>query len=503
MLKKVIKIVGALVLVTLLGVIVTPFVLLQWGSPGMAAASRAILHSAIGYSGAEVAEAELRQGLSLAGSLKLQVFASGLNNARFMAVSEHGDVLLSRPRNGEVILLTQDRNGDGMADARRVLIDGLNRPHGLELKDGWLYIAESNAIGKVPFDSKNGQLAGDYRQIVVGLGDNGNHWTKTIGFGPDGWLYLTSGSTCNVCEEVDPQRATMMRVQPDGSGLEIYATGLRNSVGFDWAPWNDELYATDNGRDLLGDDFPPCELNRVERGGFYGWPYFNADQRDPDYGARLPQGVADHRLPVHEFRAHNAPLGIHFWRNPPSTDYQRTALVALHGSWNRSQPDGYKVVALSWDDKGRIVERDFLSGFLQSDKLLGRPVDIAEAPDGSLYVSDDYRGTIYRIGVDGANMPASAISSAEENMVSVDSALSAYTVAERAELKERGEQLYRQYPCASCHNANARPLKALPQRYSLAELADFFVTPTPPMPQYPLDSGEREALAVYLFSLAE
>lgn len=496
---KFIKVVGTVMIVALVVLVATPFLLVQFGSPGMAAASRALLHSATGYSGPDLPEGELRRGLSVAEPFHLQVFATGLSHARFMAVSGQGDVLVSRPRHGEVVLLTRDHNGDGLADARRVLLEGLQRPHGLALKDGWLYVAESNAIGKVPFDSKNGKLNGEYRQIVVGLGDSGNHWTKTIGFGPDGWLHITSGSTCNVCEETDPQRATMMRVQADGSGLEIYATGLRNSVGFDWAPWSDELYATDNGRDLLGDNFPPCELNRVVEGGFYGWPYFNAGRPDPDYGDKRPSGLAELRPPVHEFRAHNAPLGIHFWRRPPSEQFERTALVALHGSWNRSEPDGYKVVALTWTESGEIIERDFLSGFLQADRLLGRPVDIAEGPDGTLYISDDYKGVIYRIAMEGPAGSA-VISAPETALPSADSALTAYTAEERTALYRRGAQLYQRYPCASCHNDDARPLTALSQRYSLAELADFFVTPTPPMPQFPLDAVEREALAVYLFS---
>jgi glucose/arabinose dehydrogenase len=190
----------------------------------------------------------------------------------------------------------------------------------------------------------------------------------------------------------------MMRLRPDGSGAEIIATGLRNSVGFDWAPWDGALYATDNGRDLLGDEFPPDELNRIEPGRFYGWPYVNGfGVPDPEFGGRYT-GASPPVDPVHGFRPHNAPLGIHFVRTarvPVGDD--RMALVALHGSWNRKAPDGYKVVALRWRGDGSIEERDFLTGFLGPDGIIGRPAFVTEGPDGAIYVSDDYAGVIYRV----------------------------------------------------------------------------------------------------------
>ena len=187
--------------------------------------------------------------------------------------------------------------------------------------------------------------------------------------------------------------------RPDGSGEEIFATGLRNPVGFDWRPETGELYATDNGRDLLGDDFPPCELNRIERGGFYGWPYANGDRvADPDLGAGRERRIASSLSPAHAFRAHNAPLGIHFVRGARAPrDYHGAALVALHGSWNRTRKDGYKVVSLHWRPDGAIEERDFAVGFERDEDVIGRPVDVAEGPDGAFYISDDYAGAIYRV----------------------------------------------------------------------------------------------------------
>jgi glucose/arabinose dehydrogenase len=342
--------------------------------------------------------AAVTERLHVPAGFRLQLYSSEVPLARVVLATAAGDLIVSRSRADTVSVLERDRNGDGAADGQRTLLEGLDGPHGLALLDDWLFVAERTAIGRVKFDVATGQLAGTYEHILTGLTTDGQHVTKTLGVGPDGWLYLSQGSTCNVCIEADPRRATMMRLRPDGSGAEVYATGLRNSVGFDWAPWDGGLYATENGRDLLGDDFPPDELNRIEQGRFYGWPYVNGyGVADPDYGRDLPSSVTAVD-PAHGFRPHNAPLGIHFLRSArvPS-GYERTALVALHGSWNRRTPDGYKVVALRWEADGTITETDFLTGFLSEDGLIGRPAFVTEGPDGSIFVSDDYAGVIYRI----------------------------------------------------------------------------------------------------------
>jgi glucose/arabinose dehydrogenase len=330
--------------------------------------------------------------------MRVQVYSADVPLARVMLFTPDGDLIVSRTRAGVVALLERDRNADGIADGHRVLFENLDGPHGLALHDGWLYVAERTAIRRVRFDATTGATSGSLEPVLTGLTTDGFHQTKTIGIGPDGWLYLAHGSSCNACVEKDPRRATVMRLRPDGSGAEIYATGLRNSVGFDWAPWDGALYATDNGRDLLGDDFPPDELNRIEQGRFYGWPYVNGfGVADPDLGGEYAgDPVPTH--PVHGFRPHNAPLGIHFVRAAKlPAGYERTALVALHGSWNRSTPDGYKVVALRWLDDGKIEESDFLTGFLNDEGIIGRPAFVTEGPDGAIYVSDDYAGVVYRV----------------------------------------------------------------------------------------------------------
>ncbi|WP_266065776.1 PQQ-dependent sugar dehydrogenase [Microbulbifer thermotolerans] len=478
-----------LVIALATAVVVTPGVNLPWrqftgGAKTNTATVKNQLHSADGY--------------------RVELFAEAVPNARWLAVTRRGDLIVSQPKRGQVTLLQADADRDGRTDGQRVLIDGLRRPHGLFLHEGWLYIAESDGVGRVPFDHSDGRLAGRYQKILDGLGDQGNHWTKTIAMGPDGWIYLSSGSTCNVCEEKDPRRATIMRFKPDGSDFEIYATGLRNSVGFDWSPRDGGLYATDNGRDWLGDDFPPCELNLIEKGAFYGWPYANGDRiPDPDFGVngtqKVKEKIAASRPPVHQFAAHNAPLGITFLRSPTQpAGYRDAALVALHGSWNRSTKDGYKVVSLHWDEHGNIYQKDFLWGFLAEDgeAVYGRPVAIVEDSAGNIYISDDYAGAIYRVrtgAVDSTQAVAGrrAHLSAPQKPQAIDS-----------DAARRGKALYQQHNCAECHSAQL-PLRGLSKKYNLSTLADYFDTPTPPMPNYGFSKRQKRALAHYLMSREE
>jgi glucose/arabinose dehydrogenase len=349
-------------------------------------------------------QSELEKRLKLPDGFSVGLFADGLRNARFMRFTSAGDLLVSSPREGKVFLLERDANGDGRADGTRVLLEGLNRPHGLEFVGDRLYVAEMGAIVRVGFDAAARAVQGERETVLAGLPEGGNHWTKTIGLGPDGWLYVSIGSTCNVCLEEDERRASMARLRPDGSGFELYATGLRNSAGFDWRPADGALYATDNGRDMLGDDFPPCELNRIEPGKFYGWPFVNgAGVADPDFGGQGGEKAAASVPPAHGFGAHTAPLGIRFYRGSAFPErYRGQAFVALHGSWNRTTKSGYKVVLLAWPPRGgAIVESDFLTGFELDGNVIGRPVDVQDGPDGALYVSDDFGGAVYRVAYTG------------------------------------------------------------------------------------------------------
>jgi glucose/arabinose dehydrogenase len=372
-----------------------------WWGPVPVSDRRVLLDAMLGRGIAPPSEAQVAARLQAPPGFRVQVYSAEVPLARVIVFTPEGDLIVSRTHGNLVSILGRDRNGDGAADGHRVLFDDLDGPHGLALHDGWLYVAERTAVGRARFDAATGQLAGPYVRILTGLTTDGFHQTRTIGFGPDGWLYLAQGSSCNACVEEDPRRATVMRLLGDGSSAEVLASGLRNSVGFDWAPWDGALYATDNGRDWLGDDFPPDELNRIEPGRFYGWPYVNGfGVADPEFGGRY-RGDAPPTDPVHGFRPHNAPLGIHFLRaaRVPAAGYERTALVALHGSWNRRTPDGYKVVALRWRADGTIEESDFLTGFLGPDGIIGRPAFVTEGPDGSIYVSDDYAGVVYRVSL--------------------------------------------------------------------------------------------------------
>jgi glucose/arabinose dehydrogenase len=431
----------------------------------------------------------------------LSLYENDLSRARFMTFTEAGDLLVSRPHVGDIVLLRRDTNGDGKPDGREIVMEGLQRPLGIDVHGSWLYVGESHQVGRVLFDSATGKIDGPYQPIIEGLTDNGNHWSKTVRIGPDGMLYLAQGSTCNICEEPDERRATMMRFAPDGSGGEIIATGLRNSVGFDWAPWNDALFATDNGRDLLGDDFPPCELNRIEDGRFYGWPYFNGNNI-PDPGMGLdPQAQArEPTVPAHRFRAHNAPLGMTFLRGDTLPQaYAKTALVALHGSWNRSEPDGYKVVSLTWTDDG-IEERDFLSGFNFDDDITGRPVDVAQAPDGSIYVSDDYAGAIYRLTYTG-DQGAGTVDIASTVQSRLDKELPQWLLSADVDtMAVQGASLYKQHACASCHEEGGNPaqLNGLSKRMGFNAVDELLLAPPSPMPIFPLSQMERRELAVYL-----
>jgi glucose/arabinose dehydrogenase len=472
--------------------------------PERYAVDAVLLNNLLGWGSDEPA-----RGLAAPPEYAVSVYAA-LPRVRMLLATPRGDLVASVPRDGRVVLLARDKDDDGLPDAVRDLLSGLDRPHGLALSpDGWLYVGEGSAIGRVRFDVATGDVEGPLERIVTGLPEGGNHWPRNVGVGPDGRLFVTVGSSCNACFEADERRAAMLRFEADGSGGSIYARGLRNAIDFAWRPGTGELFATDNGRDLLGDDFPPCELNRIVEGGDYGWPVANGDRvPDPDLGAGQEARIAASIPPVFGFRAHNAPLGIAFLAHPTQPErFVGAALVALHGSWNRTTRDGYRVVSLHWDAKGAIEERDFLTGFLVDGKVLGRPVDVVEAPNsGTIYVSDDYAGAIYAIRRAGvAPTPAPPVLPPPAAPAPALDPLGALLPDERAALAARGAERYAALGCAGCHEPlHATPgvipkvLGGLAARYDLEALTGFLATPTPPMPPVTGDAADRRALAVHV-----
>jgi glucose/arabinose dehydrogenase len=385
----------------------------SWLLPERYAINAPIGHMLWG-AGIEAPAAEVvDQRMRVPEGFELSLWAENVRGARVLRFTPTGDLLVSSPVQNSILLLERDSDGDGRSDGQRVLLEGLNHPYGVDLHEGKLYIGETGAISRVGFDPglpassgrpSGARLTGDLEHIVSDLPAGGNHWTRSVRAGPDGWIYVHVGSSCNVCIEEDAtRRAALLRFRPDGSGEETFATGLRNSVGFDWQPSTGKLYATDNGRDMLGDNFPPCELNELTKGGFYGFPIANGDRvPDPDFGAGQEQRIEASIPPAHPFKAHNAPLGMNFVQGAGLPDSMRgAALVALHGSWNRTRKDGYKVVSLHWSDSGAIEERDFLTGFLVDEDVSGRPADVLQGPDGAIYVSDDYAGAIWKIRYTG------------------------------------------------------------------------------------------------------
>jgi len=326
----------------------------------------------------------------------VSVFAAGLKGVRFMAVGSNGAIYASIPSEGKVIALV-DEKGEGFAIRVSVFAEGLDRPHGLAFRGKDLVVAETRRL--ILFKDADGRLKADGMSVLSEdlPPSGGGHWTRTVAVGPDGALYVSAGSSCNVCIEKDPRRATVLRFS-DGPKAQVYATGLRNSVGIAFDPGTGDLWGVDNGRDWLGDDLPPDELNRIVRGGDYGWPYcYGARVPDPDFGSKKRcAGTVAAEVSI---QAHSAPLGITFGKDlkfPPA--YREALFVAYHGSWNRSAPTGYKLVIIPFGNgrpSGPPV--DFVTGWLVDGAKWGRPVDPVAGRDGSLYVSDDYAGAIYRI----------------------------------------------------------------------------------------------------------
>jgi glucose/arabinose dehydrogenase len=327
----------------------------------------------------------------------ISVFASDLSGPRMMALGPDGALYVAERGAGRVVRLP-DRDADGVADSVEVVADGLRAPSSIAFYvDGSLYVGETTRILRLSDPDGDGVF--QEQETVIGGLPSGGHSTRTVLFSSD-WetLYVSVGSSCNVCTEDDERRATIMRYNPDGSGGEVYTAGLRNAVGIAFRPGTDELWATNNGRDWLGDDQPPETIYVVDQGDDAGWPRCHAGRIvDPDFGEPgACEGVID---PAVEMQAHSAPLGLGFYTGEQFPEaYQGDLFVAFHGSWNRSVPTGYKVVRIPIEDGEPGTVQDFAVGWLREDgSRWGRPVDVLAGPDGSLLISDDEGGVIYRV----------------------------------------------------------------------------------------------------------
>ncbi len=335
--------------------------------------------------------------IKLPPGFEISIYASGVENARSMTMSPNGTLFVGTRSAGNVYAMV-DRNADFQADEVVTLARGLNSPNGVAFHDGALYVAEVNRV--LRFDDIERRLASSSQPAVVNdnFPRNRHHGWKFIRFGPDGLLYVPVGAPCNICERNPDRYAVIMRMRPDGTGLEPFARGIRNTVGFDWHPNTRELWFTDNGRDWLGDDSPPDELNHAPRPGMhFGFPYCHGEHiPDPEFGAR--RQCSQFTPPAKTLGPHVAALGMRFYTGTMFPEsYRQQIFIAEHGSWNRTTPIGYRITLVRLEKDRPLSYEPFAEGWWQGSKAWGRPVDVLVMPDGSLLVSDDRADVIYRI----------------------------------------------------------------------------------------------------------
>lgn len=333
---------------------------------------------------------------------KIEVFADEVEGARQMVLSKNGIIYVGSRRPGKVHAVI-DKDGDYKADEVVLIIEDLNMPSGLTYKDGDLFIAEVHRVIRIKDIDKNYDKSPKPEVVYSNLPDKLHHGWKYAKFGPDGRLYIPIGVACNVCLSDDRRFGSIIAVDLETGKEEYIAEGVRNSVGFDWDPVTNDFWFTDNGRDMMGDDIPPCELNKVSKvGDFFGFPYMHGKSvKDPKFYKRFEKdrGNTDFVEPEWEYQAHVAPLGMMFYQGEQfPAEYKNSIFVAQHGSWNRSKKVGYKIVNMQLDENRNVIaENDFVTGWLDGEEVLGRPMDIITLKDGSILISDDGFSVIYRV----------------------------------------------------------------------------------------------------------
>ena len=335
--------------------------------------------------------------IQLPPGFKIELYATDLPNARSLTQGTGGTVFVGSKRAGNVYALT-DNGRHEKAGKAITIARGLYEPNGVAFHDGSLYVAEVSRV--LRYDAIEARLNNPPAPVVVStdLPLSKQHEWRYIRFGPDGWLYVGVGAPCNVCQSADQRVASILRMRPDGSGMEVYALGVRNSVGFDWQLSSQGMWFTDNGRDNMGDDIPPDELNYAPRMGMnFGFPYCHGkDTPDPEFGRE--HSCAEFVPPAWSLPAHVAAIGMRFYNGAMfPEEYRGGIFVAEHGSWNRSTPIGYRVSRVVLDGDQAVKYEPFAQGWLLGRMHWGRPGDVLVMPDGALLVSDDYAGAVYRI----------------------------------------------------------------------------------------------------------
>ena len=355
--------------------------------------------SAFGQTPAQPQAPAVPADLTVPAGFKVAVFASDVTNARLMAVSPDGVLFVARQSKGDVVALP-DHDKDGKADKVEVVVSGLTRPHSLAFQKGYLYIATNPAVMRVKY--ANGKVEGTPEKFIDLPVSTTPHWTRTIGFDKSGKLYVAIGSSCNLCEDEDPRRATIMVYNADGTGGRPYARGMRNAIGLDWDPKTGVLWADDMGEDKHGEEKPADEINRVEEGKNYGWPYF-IENNTPNANLIDAKGslkAADATPPAFSLEPHSSPIDLRFYTgNKFPAAYRGAMFVALHGSspTARKERIGFKVVRIVFKDGKPVGQEDFVTGWLKDGQANGRPAGLITGADGALYISDDTKGFVYRV----------------------------------------------------------------------------------------------------------
>lgn len=390
-------------------------------SPGAGSPERTADVEVVGhiYKPAELPEPDVSQ-LHVPEGFRLQKFARNLGNARILAISPEGTVYVSRREQGDILMLKV--GPDGLAAGKPVVVASRSGMHGITFHGSQVYLATVHEIFRADVlpDGRFGPL----EMLVHDLPDAGQHHTRTVQFGPDGMMYVSVGSTCNEGKEPNPENAALLRLSPDGKRRKIFAAGLRDTIGWGWQPFTGELWGLDHGIDWLGDDLQPEELNHIQEGRNYGWPFLFADNKinphlDPPAGIEKSELLKTSTPMTMGYTAHAAPMQLSFYNASQfPAEYRGDAFVSMRGSWNRRPPSGYEVLRLRFKDGQPSGFEPFVTGFLTPEGQYGRPCGNAVAADGSLLFTDDRNGVIYRVSYTGPRSDPEPVAAAPKPEVS-------------------------------------------------------------------------------------